>query len=533
LRPASKSGILVANPIAHLEVSMSKSFAAVLLAAVLLGAPTPGIADDWVNSGGNAGRNGLSSETGPTGPDLAWSGGRSSLIAWLPVTEGERAFMVRQPRWPDQQPNDAFIVATDIQTGAELWAMVLPYSAGDWIPWIAGVKNGKVYASRSGNGASVSARMVALDVTDGHTVWISQDLQDAGAYDGVVFAADGDPIVASFQDIWRFNAEDGTTVWHALRTGSVSGSCGGALYGEAFYVADAVPGGHAIVRYDAATGARLYQSPTMPGFTLQNTPMVGPDGTVYLSRTQNNPAVDFYYAFLDTGTQFTEKWHVPSYNGPFAEFGVGPDGSLYLVVPGPRLARIDPATGAVWNQTDVLSGFTAAHVAVDANGGVFCSNGAFGTGRLYAYDPDLSPRWSVAVPNVNVGGPSLGRYGTLIVCGTGTDVRAYRSIDPADVAGPSSPVGDAVAVVATPNPFRDDTALRFTLARPGPIGVRIYDALGTEVRALVDGEARPSGIQTVAWDGRSNTGAPVPSGVYYFRVDAGGASRTGRMTLAR
>ncbi len=83
-----------------------------------------------------------------------------------------------------------------------------------------------------------------------------------------------------------------TTVWHAARVGSVSGSCGGTRMATRFYVADAVPGGHAIVRYDVATGARLYQSPTMPGFTLQNTPMVGPDGTVYLSRTQNNPAVD-------------------------------------------------------------------------------------------------------------------------------------------------------------------------------------------------------------------------------------------------
>ncbi len=512
---------------------MPKSLRPLFLALILFGAGHPATAVDWTNSGGNAARNGLTAEVGPTSANLAWSGGRSSLIAWLPVTEGESVFMVRQPRWPDQQPNDAYIVASDIQTGGELWARVLPYNTGDWIPWIGGVSNGKVYASRSGNGASVNARLYALDVTDGHTVWISQALQNAGAYDGVVFAPDGDPIVASFQDIWRFNADDGATVWHAARVGSVSGSCGGARFGDAFYVADAVAGGHAIVRFDVTTGARMYQSPTMPGFTLQNTPMVGPDGTVYLSRTQNNPAVDFYYAFTDTGTEFVEKWHIASYAGAFAEFGAGPDGSLYFVIPGPRLARIDPATGGVVNQTPVLSGFTAAHIAVDGDGKVCCSNSAFSSGRLYAYDADLTPRWDVGVPNINIGGPSLGRYGTMIVCGTGSDVRAYRTVNPAEVAELPTQAPVAGIAMAMPNPFREDTSIRFLLPRSGSVSVRIYDALGTQIRSLAAEEERPAGSQIVAWDGRSNTGAPSPSGVYYFRIDAGGSSQTGRMTLTR
>ena len=41
-------------------------------------------ASDWTNSGGNAGRNGLSTETGPSEAELLWSSSRPSLIAWLP-----------------------------------------------------------------------------------------------------------------------------------------------------------------------------------------------------------------------------------------------------------------------------------------------------------------------------------------------------------------------------------------------------------------------------------------------------------------
>jgi hypothetical protein len=506
---------------------MSKSFASIAIALILLVTAAHGA--DWTNSGGNPERNGISPEVGPTSANLAWSGARSSLIAWLPVTEGERVFTVRQAKWPDQQPNDAYVVAMNIQTGAELWATVLPYNTGDWIPWVGGVCQGRVYASRSGNGASVRARLYALDAADGHTLWVSTDLQDAGPYDGVVFAPDGDPIVASFHDIWRFNAEDGSTVWHASRTGSVSGSCGGALFGNAFYVADAVSGGHSIVRFDATTGARMYQSPTMSGFTLQNTPMVGPDGTVYLSRTQNNAAVDFYYAFTDNGTGLVEKWRIPSFNGAFGEFGVGPDGSLYFVIPGPRVARIDPANGAVLNQTGVLSGFTAAHVAVDANGKVFCSNSGFSTGRLYSYNADLSARWDAAVPSINIGGPAIGRYGTLIVCGIGTDMRAYRTTNPADVVEGIVP---EMALFATPNPFTDRTSIHVRLGVTGPAQLDIFDASGARVRRIST-DALPAGDGSVDWDGTNDAGSQVASGTYFYRLVSPGGTGTGKVLLAR
>jgi hypothetical protein len=117
--------------------------------------PTP-LSDgtDWSNSGGDTQRNGLSTTTGPTTADLLWSGGRSSLISWLPVTEGDRLFDVRQKGSPGST-NDSIIVAMNLVTGDELWTAAIPYHTGDWTTWVAGVKDGHVYASRSGNGASV------------------------------------------------------------------------------------------------------------------------------------------------------------------------------------------------------------------------------------------------------------------------------------------------------------------------------------------------------------------------------------------
>jgi hypothetical protein len=166
----------------------------------------------------------------------------------------------------------------------------------------------------------------------------------------------------------------------------------------------------------------------MAGFTIQTTPMVGPDGTIYLSRVQNNVAVDFFFAFQDTGSALVQKWNVPAGYSYASEFGVGPDGSVYHLAPGDEIHRLDPATGATLHTSGPLPHDTwAPRMAVDALGRVFLSNGGFANGRFFSFDADLSPRWSIAVPNINIGAPAIGRDGTLVVAGVGTNVKAYRT----------------------------------------------------------------------------------------------------------
>jgi len=130
---------------------------------------------DWSNLGGNARANGLVNVVGPDGvgpDDLLWEGGAFSYISWNPVIEGRRVFVVRQNAFcPNPPPGDATIHALDLDTGATLWTADIPYEAGDWTTWIAGVKNGRIYASRSGNGGSVSAPLYCLNAATGAVLW--------------------------------------------------------------------------------------------------------------------------------------------------------------------------------------------------------------------------------------------------------------------------------------------------------------------------------------------------------------------------
>jgi flagellar hook assembly protein FlgD len=65
------------------------------------------------------------------------------------------------------------------------------------------------------------------------------------------------------------------------------------------------------------------------------------------------------------------------------------------------------------------------------------------------------------------------------------------------------------------------------------VRVVIYNALGQEIRTLVDG-FHGAGVHTVLWDGRDADGRDVSSGVYVYRLEVVGEYVDGRrMTLAR
>lgn len=86
-----------------------------------------------------------------------------------------------------------------------------------------------------------------------------------------------------------------------------------------------------------------------------------------------------------------------------------------------------------------------------------------------------------------------------------------------------------------PNPFNPETTIPFRIpvATSGgwmPVQLAVYNALGQRVRALIDGPQAP-GSYRAHWDGRNDAGQAVASGLYFYRLDAGDVSRSGKMLL--
>jgi len=83
-----------------------------------------------------------------------------------------------------------------------------------------------------------------------------------------------------------------------------------------------------------------------------------------------------------------------------------------------------------------------------------------------------------------------------------------------------------------PNPFNPGTTMRYDLPANEPVTLTVYNVAGQEVITLLN-ETRPAGFWTIRWDGTDNNGAPVASGVYFSRLEAGSFLATRKMILLR
>lgn len=68
-----------------------------------------------------------------------------------------------------------------------------------------------------------------------------------------------------------------------------------------------------------------------------------------------------------------------------------------------------------------------------------------------------------------------------------------------------------------PNPFNPSTSIVFSLPHRTQARVEIMNILGERVKTLVD-ELLPAGEQVIEWNGHTDTGTPVASGVYFYRL---------------
>ena len=83
-----------------------------------------------------------------------------------------------------------------------------------------------------------------------------------------------------------------------------------------------------------------------------------------------------------------------------------------------------------------------------------------------------------------------------------------------------------------PNPFNPETEIRYALPRPSAVRLSLFNLTGQQVRVLVDA-AQPAGWHRVRWDGRDSAGKRLPSGFYFYHLQADGFSATRRLLLLR
>ena len=82
-----------------------------------------------------------------------------------------------------------------------------------------------------------------------------------------------------------------------------------------------------------------------------------------------------------------------------------------------------------------------------------------------------------------------------------------------------------------PNPFNAQTRIDFA-TEGGNTTLEIFDITGARVASLLDNNLS-AGSYSIIWDGCDQTGKPVSSGTYFYRLSNGGGNQTMRMTLLK
>jgi hypothetical protein len=114
------------------------------------------------------------------------------------------------------------------------------------------------------------------------------------------------------------------------------------------------------------------------------------------------------------------------------------------------------------------------------------------------------------------------------------NVSPYATAGPGTVTGvdpPAAPLSNYLAQ-NHPNPFNPVTTIEFGLKSPAEVTLRIYDATGRLVCTLVDGPL-PAKHHTLQWNGVDDRGNQVASGVYFYRMETGGFTKTRKMVLLK
>ncbi|MGC9362909.1 MAG: FlgD immunoglobulin-like domain containing protein, partial [Candidatus Syntrophosphaera sp.] len=104
---------------------------------------------------------------------------------------------------------------------------------------------------------------------------------------------------------------------------------------------------------------------------------------------------------------------------------------------------------------------------------------------------------------------------------------------------PNSPLDDPQIPGASlslaqnyPNPFNPKTTIAFYLPQVAHVELLVYNTRGQLIRKLVDGVLN-KGSARILWDGLDESGEPVSSGLYHYRLICGEEELTRRMILLK
>ena len=211
------------------------------------------------------------------------------------------------------------------------------------------------------------------------------------------------------------------------------------------------------------------------------------------------------------------------------------------------VVRADAGGDTIWHRIYGGSGYDYAYSVKETPDGGYIIVGetdSYGHGSVDAYavkvDANGDSIWTRAFGSTQIdrayevrltsdNGYIIGGYG-YDHSGGGYDFYLIR-IGPEASAGPAGPRPDMIALRAHPNPFASSVSISYSLCDRSRVSVDVYDIRGRCVATPLSGIIQDAGRRTVSWNGRGHRGAPLPPGIYFFRLQTGSVQATQKLVL--
>ena len=83
-----------------------------------------------------------------------------------------------------------------------------------------------------------------------------------------------------------------------------------------------------------------------------------------------------------------------------------------------------------------------------------------------------------------------------------------------------------------PNPFNATTVIQYALAHEADVTLEVFNTTGQLVATLLN-KKQNAGRHSLTWNGLDEQGHMLPSGLYFYRIQAGQFTQTGKMTMIK
>ncbi len=121
----------------------------------------------------------------------------------------------------------------------------------------------------------------------------------------------------------------------------------------------------------------------------------------------------------------------------------------------------------------------------------------------------------------------------IVVAGESGNMTLIRRQEPSPVPQASDFMGTLLATLNNyPNPFNPVTTIRFDLIETATVDLTVHSVDGKLIRRFNVGQLNP-GPHTYSWCGNDDSGKPVASGVYFYRLTVREQSIVRRMVLVK